>query len=164
MAKLTTLVALPNVEEVLSGRSTWEKFWRDLTSAIVYYFQKIIARLNDEVVGNTGYQSIDGELYISQKFGVGTTTRLIRMSSGVINIAAGTVPGGGGQVEVTLSFAGAQLKDEVVATPDNGIEPNLIWNAYVSSPGNVKIRIINPTTAAIATAARDWRVTVRRYA
>lgn len=163
MTKLNTLVALPNVEEMLSGRISLERFWRDLTAAIVYYFQKLITRVNDEVVGNTGSQSIDGELYISQKFGVGTTTRLTWMSSGVVNLSPGTVLANGGQVEVTITLSGAQPKDEVVANPDAGVEASIIWQAYVASANSVKLRLINPTPVDIVMAARDWRITARRY-
>lgn len=77
-------------------------------------------------------------------------------------LAFGTIAGGTA-VERTLNVPGASTTGTAHASPAQGItlgNTNLIWSAYVSAQGQVKIRLLNPTGSPIAVNTIPWNVSV----
>lgn len=58
----------------------------------------------------------------------------------------------------TTAFAvgGAAVGDGVIVHPPSAVSADLIWNAFVSSAGNVSLQLANSTITAIAQTAQTW--------
>lgn len=84
---------------------------------------------------------------------VGARTVTATVTPGTIN--AGAV------YETTQAVTDAAVGDDATATPQADVGAGLVWCAWVSSAGNIKLRIANPTGGNIAANAVSWRFTAR---
>lgn len=68
------------------------------------------------------------------------------------------------QQDLTTPITGMVIGDECHASPNTALETGLAYGGcWVSATGVVTIRLINYTAAAIAPAARNWRITGMSY-
>lgn len=157
----------PSIEELLEGRFSPREFWSDYLSAVQYWIQRLIRRTNDELIENFGTQTVDLELVLSgtnAKFGVNATTRLTKMMSLTTSIDLPNMVANS-QAEVSLTFTGVAIGDEVTVCPAVGGSPEtglLIGLAWVDAVDMVKVRFFNLGSTQDP-AARSYRVSVRRY-
>ncbi len=163
MARLELSFALTPIEELLEGRLSPDRYWRDVSSSITYYFQRLSAR-TDELVEKFGDQRIEGSLTISDFLKVGTQTKLTAMRSVSVLVSGWPQIPAQGQGEVVVPVSGVVVGDSVTASPEGGLENGLMWNAYIPSNGNVAIRVVNVTNAPITPANRNWRLVVMSWA
>ena len=55
-----------------------------------------------------------------------------------------------------FAVTGAAVGDGVIVHPPSAISADLIWNAFVSSAGNVTLQFANSTITAVAQTAQTW--------
>lgn len=54
-------------------------------------------------------------------------------------------------------FSTIKFSDAVIAVPEGALEAGLVWSCWAHGNGGIKLRIANPTGAAIVAASRTWR-------
>ncbi len=63
----------------------------------------------------------------------------------------------GGAVNVDVPVAGLAVAEKIVAIPPDTLEAGLVFiTAGVPAAGTLRVRLYNPTAAAIDGAARTW--------
>lgn len=68
----------------------------------------------------------------------------------------------GASAELAIGVSLSAVGDAVICGAPATIEAGLVWNAYVSAGGTVKVRLSNITAAAIDPASASWTVTIVR--
>jgi len=71
----------------------------------------------------------------------------IKMTTETLNF--GSVPAGG-IVELNVTFTGVTTADNLICTPSNSIDANVLWFGSISTTDTVRIKLYNPTSAPIA--------------
>lgn len=83
-----------------------------------------------------------------------------RLPTVVYNVPAQTIQANGIK-DISIPVSGnIGYGDSVIANPYVSLEHGLTFSAILESPTTVKLRIANVTTAAVSTAAKDWRIIV----
>lgn len=119
----------------------------------------------------------DGSGGITNKFGMAANLFDVRRLVLGLNASPGGTPlslyyaqtvtlspgavAAGSSVDTSFSISGVLQTDNVIVTPENGLESGLAWGGYAIS-GAVRIRVINATTGSITPASRTWNVIVMR--
>ena len=81
----------------------------------------------------------------------------------VVNLTFGAIASGASVIQ-TVSVPGAEVNDGVVVgLPATGIPAGLVPVAWVSSAGNVTLRITNNTSGSLTPPADDYRLTAIRF-
>lgn len=56
----------------------------------------------------------------------------------------------------TVTATGVAVGDAIVPIPPANIEAGLTWSAFVSAANTITLRLNNPGTGTVATAAKSW--------
>ena len=64
--------------------------------------------------------------------------------------------------ETTFAATGAAVGDPVFVGPPSALSADLDWAAYVSSAGNVTLRLLNPSASTITQTAQTWSFDIAR--
>lgn len=82
--------------------------------------------------------------------------------TGTVPLSFGAIAAGGFVDKAVTLFPMVGEGYMVYAAPRSSLARGLVYNASISAPGVVALRLINETTAAITPAASDWEVTIYR--
>jgi hypothetical protein len=80
-------------------------------------------------------------------------------STGTYTVTPGMVQANS-TLDVIVAVPNAILGQQVLATPNVALESGIVWNAFVSSNGNISVRFANVTTASIAVSSASWNIGV----
>jgi hypothetical protein len=73
----------------------------------------------------------------------------------------GSIAAGAVWESADIAVAGAQITEPVLVGAPSTIEAGLTWNAFVTSVGNVRLRLANNTASPVDPASATWNVTVQ---
>jgi peptidoglycan/xylan/chitin deacetylase (PgdA/CDA1 family) len=97
---------------------------------------------NDTTVSWNSFQRVDGN----------------RLREHFTSSISGTVPAGG-FLTTSITHVGLTNDDNIIGSPRAGIETDLLYNVYISTTDQCRVRIYNPTATDVATN-RTWKFDV----
>lgn len=170
MAKLPSSVNLPSIRDLERGSVDPRDFVMVLVSSLQYWIQRIVARINNELLQNYGTEEVN--LYLAllgSNAGLSvnsSTTKIVKVVSLTTSLDIPSIPAQG-QAELTVTMTGVVPNKTMVVVNYEGAGPEAgiaIGGAWVPAADTVRVRFVNITTAAVDPAPASYRFTAIVFA